>query len=118
MINVHDWKVKYDSKEVAQVLRFTPNVAGTKIMAKALDGTVYIQTIGSVLKHAAVEILCTFDEMEIINLGEASGGVFTVSYRGKIRIGYIEEQPEWEAVVPGEWYKSTVTFLIEEEVVE
>ncbi len=115
-MNVQDWKVKYNGQIVAQVLRFTPNITSTKVLTKALDGTVYVQTLGSGLKCAAVEILCTMDEMEVVNLGESEGGVFTVYYRGKTRIGYIEEQPEWEAVSPGEWYKTTITLLIEEEV--
>ena len=115
-MNIHDWKVKYNGQDVAQILRFTPNITSTKVLTKALDGTVYIQTIGTGLKHAAIELLCTLEQIDIINAGESEGGVFTATYRGKTRVGYIEEQPEWEAVVPGEWYKTTITFLIEEEV--
>lgn len=115
-MNIHDWKVKYGDEIVAQVMAFVPNVAGNKVLTKALDGTVYIQTIGSGIKNAKIDILCTSEEIELVNEAEATGAVISAEYRGKIYIGYIEEQPEWETVQPGEWYKTTITLLIEEVV--
>ena len=116
MINVHDWKVTYNNEIIAQVLSFTPNITGNKVLTKALDGTVYIQTVGGALKHAAVQMLCNREQIDTVNLSEAEGGIVTVVYRDKTYIGYFEEAPEWEAVSPGEWYKTTMTLLIEEEV--
>lgn len=116
MINVHDWKVTYNNEIIAQVLSFVPNVAGNKVLTKALDGTVYIQTVGSGIKHAKVEMLCSREQLDSVNESEAEGGVITVVYRDKTYIGYWEEAPEWEAVSRGEWYKTTMTLLIEEEV--
>lgn len=115
-MNIHDWKVTYNNEIIAQVLSFVPNVVGNKILTKSLDGTVYIQTVGVGLKNAAVEMLCSREQIDLVNMAEAEGGVITAVYRDKTYIGYFEEAPEWEAVSPGEWYKTTMTLLIEEEV--
>lgn len=116
MMNIHEWKITYDNKVVGQVLSFVRNVGSNKVLTRALDGTVYIQTIGSSLPYADITILCSREEKDIVNLAEAEGGVITAKYRGKIYIGYIEEQPEWEAQSPGEWYTTSIRLLIEEEV--
>lgn len=115
-MNIHDWKVSYGDEVVAQVLTFTPGISSTKVLTKALDGTVYIQTIGTGQKHASVSILCTMEEKMKVDIAESDGGVITVVYRGVTYVGYIEEALSWEIVSPGEWYKSTFALLIEEEV--
>lgn len=115
-MNIHDWKVSYGDEIVAQVLTFTRGVTSTKVLTKSLDGTVYIQTIGSGLKVASVTILCTTDEKMKVDIAESEGAVITVVYRDVTYIGYIEAAPSWEIVSPGEWYKANFTLLIEEEV--
>lgn len=114
-VNVSDWKLSRDSVAIAQVLTFLPSLDQTKVVSKALDGTVYIQTIGDPIKHAAVTILATREEMAPVNQAEADGAVLSAVYRETRYAGYIEAAPEWQPVIPGEWYTADIKFLIQEE---
>ena len=115
-MNINDWKVKRDSTVMAQVLTFVPGLDQTNILSKALDGTVYIQTIGSANPYAEIEILCNAAQMRLVNSAEADGAVINAEYREVRYFGYIEEPPTWNAVMPGEWYKTSIKLLIQDEV--
>ena len=115
-MSIDNWKLSRNSVVLAQILSFLPGKSQTKVVSKALDGSVYIQTIGSATRHAAVTIFATRDEMPAVNDAEADGAVVSVVYRDKQYLGYIEEAPDWTDKEPGEYYTGTFTLLIEEEV--
>lgn len=115
-MNINDWKVKRDSTVLGQVLTFIPGLDQTKVVSKALDGTTYIQTIGTANPYSEIEILCDASQMRLVNAAEADGAVISAEYRGVRYFGYIEEPPTWNAVMPGEWYKTSIKLLIQDEV--
>lgn len=111
-MSVKEWKLSSGSTVLAQVLSFVPGIEQSKIVSKALDGTVHIQTIGEGTKYASVSIFSSREEMNLINKAEADGAFVTVVYRDKKCSGYIESAPSWNTVVPGEWYSASIKFLI------
>lgn len=113
--NVENWKVTYDGDILGQVLSFMKSLNQTKVTSKALDGTIYIQTIGSPVKAATVSMFSSKEEMDRMNEAEADGAYINVAYRGVTYSGYIEGKPQWQAIHPGKWYNATITLLIEEE---
>lgn len=113
MSSIHTWKLSVDGSPIAQVLNFVSNIDQTKVVTKALDGTVYIQTIGNGVSYADIKILCSLEEKTLVNYAEADGAALTVVYRDKRYTGYIESAPLWNAEIPGEWYTATIKFLIE-----
>lgn len=116
MIDVTLWKVrKPDETILAQVLRCEPYVDGGKAVHKALNGAIYIQSIGSGSEKLKLKILCeslhTKYEMDLMNDG---GYLLSVVYRGIKYFGYIEEKLiSWTPEVPGEMYSGTCTFVID-----
>lgn len=115
-MSMNDWKLSRDNEDLAQILSFVPGIEQTKVISKALSGAVYIQTIGDGTKWASVSIFASRDEMGGVNEAEADGAVVVATYRDKRYIGYIEEAPEWETVLPGSWYRTNIKLLIEEDV--
>lgn len=115
-MNVHEWKVSFDNTVMGQVLSFVKALEQVKITSKALDGTVYIQTVGSPTVTATVSVFSSKEEMELLNEAEAAGARISVVYRGVTYLGYIESKLQWQTVYPGKWYNASMTLLIEEEV--
>lgn len=115
-MKIEGWKVKLNNKVLAQVLGFIHGIEQSKIVSKALDGTIHIQTIGAGTKHASVAIACTREECALIDKAEADGSLVNVTYRDKQYSGYIESALSWSAIIPGEWYKATFRLLILTEV--
>jgi len=115
--DINTWKLRYnDGDAVAQVQNFRADIEGRKIVSKALDGSVYIQTIGSGTKYAEVKILATRTEMAEVDVFESEGTLISVEYRGIKYYGFIEDTVSWSDVLPGEWYTGSFKLLIEEEV--
>lgn len=112
--NVNDWKVTCDDVVIGQVLSFVLGVEQKKIVSKALDGTVYIQTIGSPIQRAEVSVFCSREEKLLMDHAEASASLIQVTYRDELYLGYIEAAPQWQTSYPGKWYSATITLLIEE----
>lgn len=115
-MNIHDWKVVFDGTVLGQVLNFTKSLDQTKITSKAIDGTVYIQTVGAPTHLAAVTVFSSPEEMYLLNAAEAAGTLINVTYRDVVYKGYVESKPQWQATYPGKWYTGSITLLIEEEV--
>ncbi len=116
MTAVKTWKLSRDTAILAQILNFLPGLEQTKVMAKALDGSVYIQTIGLPIKYANISILASRDEIAAVSQAEADGALVSCVYRGVRYLGYIEGAIEWEAIQTGYWYHTNFRLLIEEEV--
>ena len=114
-MTINDWKLTRGSVEIAQILTFVPGIDQEKVVSKALNGSIYIQTIGDGVKYASASILANREEMDSVNWAEADGAAVSAVYRGKRYLGYIEESPEWSAIIPGEWYRANIKILIEEE---
>lgn len=116
-MSITDWKLSRDSVTLAQILTFLgPKIEQTKVTTKALDGSVYIQTIGTGTKYADVTIFATRDEMPAVNEAEADGALVSIVYRDVQYLGYIEEAPDWTEKIAGENYTATFKLLIDEEV--
>lgn len=115
-VDITTWKLSLNSVTLAQVLTFLPGIDQTKVVSKALDGSVYIQTIGTGVKYANITIFATRDEMPAVNEAEAEGALVSIVYREVQYLGYIEEAPDWTEKIPGESYTATFKLLIGEEV--
>lgn len=113
-MDVLKWKVTRDGLVIAQVSTFLSGIDGNKIISKALDGTIHVQTVGTGTKVADVEVHCTAKERSLVNLASAEGALIATVYRDKRYYGYIEDDPEWETIEPGEMYKGSYRMLIEE----
>lgn len=111
--NVHEWKVVSGGTILGQVLTFNKDLVQTKITSKALDGTVYIQTVGAPTSTAKVSVLSSPEERDLLNDAEASGSIIEVTYRHVKYAGYIESKLEWQTVYPGKWYNAEMVLLIE-----
>ena len=83
-MNIETWKVYRNSVALAQVLSFLPGIEQTKVTTKALDGSVYIQTIGEGTKYAEVTIFATRAEMKPVNLAEADGAAISVDRKSVV----------------------------------
>ena len=116
MTTYTEWKLSLEGAVLAQILSYIPGIEQTKVISKALDGSVYMQTIGTGNPYADITILSTRTEMEAVNQAEADGLYLTAVYREKVVMGYIEARPEWDAAEPGEWYTTSIKLLIAEEV--
>ena len=114
--NIHEWKVVWDGTVLGQVLSFVGGLEAVKVTSKALDGTVYIQTIGNPTKTAKVSVFSSREEKDMLDSAEATGALLKVTYRDIAYYGYIESRLQWQAVYPGQWYNAEMTLLIEEEI--
>ena len=114
--NISTWKLSRNSVTLAQILNILPSVDQVKVTSKALDGSIYIQTIGTGTKQATVTIFATRAEMPAVNDAEADGALVSVVYRDKQSLGYIEAAPDWSAIIYGESYTASFNLLIDEEV--
>lgn len=112
-MRIQDWKLKRNNDILAQVLLFVPGIEQSKVVQKTLSGAVYVQTIGVGTQYATIEILVTREELRLVNSAEADGALVSVEYRGVKYLGVIEAAPEWAAMMPGEWYTTTIKLLIE-----
>ena len=113
--NIHEWKVVYGNTVIGQVLSFVGGLEQVKITSKALDGTVYIQTVGASTRKATVSVFSSREEKDILDEAEASGALISVTYKRTTYLGYVESVPQWQAIYPGKWYNAEITLLIEEE---
>ncbi len=114
--NINTWKLRRNGEALCQILTFTPALEPNKIISKALDGTLYVQTVGKPAQKATVELFALREEMDAVNLAAVEGALLQLTYRDTEWYGYIEAGPDWEIGVAGMAYTATVTFL--KEVVE
>jgi hypothetical protein len=113
--NIHEWKVVFDNTVLGQVLSFVRGLDQVKVTSKALDGTVYIQTVGAPTHTAKVSVFSSREEKYLLDAAEAAGARIEVTYRGVRYFGYIESKLQWQTVYPGKWYSAEMSLLIEEE---
>ena len=113
--NIHEWKVVLDNVALGQVLSFVKGLDQVKVTSKALDGTVYIQTVGAPTRNAKVSVFCSREEKDLLDAAEAAGALLQVTYRGVTYFGYIESKLQWQTVYPGKWYSADMSLIIEEE---
>lgn len=109
----YNWALRIGSEKLAAVQTFARNIEQEKIVTKALDGSIYIQTIGSGAHVADVQIYATRAQRDKVNEAEASGEFVNVLYRGEVHYGYIEAAPEWTPVIDGRCYTGTLRLLLE-----
>ena len=112
--NVHEWKVVYDGKILGQVLSFVEGLEQVKVTSKALDGTIYIQTVGSPTRKATVSVFSSREEKDLLDAAEASGAAIQVTYRDTVYLGYVETKLQWQTAYPGKWYTAEMSLLIDE----
>lgn len=113
-MDIHSWKVSRDGVVLAQIEYFMYGLEPNKVVAKALDGTVYVQTVGVATKIANVSVHCTREEKYLMDLANADGAQLSIAYRGMRYYGFIEEEIDWDATVPGEWYHGDFKFIVDE----
>ena len=99
MRDIDKWKIKYLSIVLGQVLSLVPGLEPRKIVKRALDGSIYVQTIGRPGAKVIVSGLCTYSEYEELIKYAANASLLTIQYKDKIYYGYIEEMPDYEETV-------------------
>lgn len=114
-VNVHEWKLVFDNTVLGQVLSFVKGLEQVKVTSKALDGTVYIQTVGTPTHTAKISVFSSREEKDLLDAVEAAGALLQVTYRDTVYFGYIESKIQWQTVYPGKWYNAEIMLLIEEE---
>lgn len=112
--NIETWKLTRGSQDLGQILSFVKGIEQKKVLSKALDGTIYIQTIGLGTANASISLFLTRAQVDLLNLAEADGAAVKAVYRGKYYIGYIQETPKYNATYPGQYYSTDITLLYEE----
>lgn len=115
-MSIDTWKLSRDSVVLAQVLSFIKKIESSKVVTKALDGSVYIQTIGDGTNVADITLFASVTNKDLINVADAEGALVSVVYQDTQYLGYIEETPDWQAAEPGVWYVASIKLLIDEEV--
>lgn len=111
---IYNWKLRDGQRKLAAVQTFAKNIEQEKIVTKALDGGIYIQTIGTGTVTADITIFAASpQEREAVNEAEAMGALVNVLYRDVTYSGYIEAAPQWTPVIPGRCYTGTIKLLLE-----
>lgn len=111
IIDVNQWKLKVGDLIIGQVLRCERGREGIRIFTKSLGGRVFIQTVGDPLDYIDADILCSPLERDYLNEYVTLGEFFKLTYRDETYGGYIEGDPSWETIYPGEWYKATIKLV-------
>lgn len=109
------WRLVNGDEFLAQVQTSVPTITGSKAIHKALNGAIYIQTLGSGSRKTAVTI-GVFSQAQKYKVDEANntGAFLSYWYEGKTYFGFIEdEEIEWETIKPGEVYVGSFTMLID-----
>lgn len=109
----YNWALRVGTKKLAPVQTFARSIEQEKIVSKALDGSIYIQTIGSGTHVADVQVWADRAQRDLVNEAEAAGEFVNVLYRGEAHYGYIEAAPEWTPVIDGRYYTGTFRLLLE-----
>lgn len=111
---IYNWKLRDGAKKLAAVQTFAKNIDQEKIVTKALDGSIYIQTIGTGAITADVTIFAASPkERDAVNEAEAMGTLVNVLYRDVTYSGYIEAAPQWTPVIEGRCYTAVIKLLLE-----
>lgn len=111
---IYNWALWRGETRLAAVQTCATNIEQTKVVSKALDGSVYIQTIGAGTLTADVDVhVSSREDREAVNRAEAEGALVNVLYRERRYYGYIEAAPAWTPVVPGRSYAASVKLLVE-----
>lgn len=111
---IYNWKLRDGVKKLAAVQTFAKNIEQEKIITKALDGSIYIQTIGTGVQTADITIFAASrKERDAVNEAEAMGTLVNVLYRDTTYYGYIESAPEWSPVIEGRRYTANLKLLLE-----
>lgn len=115
-MSILDWKVTIADEVVAQVLSCQVGLERPRIVTTTLGGSVHIQSYGETMKHAEISFISTLDEKLRFEQLEILGHLISFVYRGKKYSGYFASPLSWNTVSPAEWFASSGTLLITEEV--
>lgn len=111
--DVSKWKLKSNSEVIGQVKRCIELTEPRSVVNKALDGSVYIQTIGRPSRKLQIDIGMTQEEQRRFVVYYGAGALFELQYKDNFYIGFIVDEPQIEAVKAGEYYNMNTIFLIE-----
>ena len=101
-----------NGNKIADVLTFIQGLDQTKIISRLYDGSVQIQTVGTPISYADVEIFVYSDTMDDVNTAEVQANLLRISYKDIIYSGYIESPVDWEPIIKGNSYRGKIKFLI------
>ena len=91
-----------DNKQVVPILSLIPARTPQKIVNHALDGSVYVHTIGPGRVTADVNVLAkTKEERDAVDLAACDGNVIVCKFEGRTHTGYIEEGVTWRTFRDG-----------------
>lgn len=108
-----DWYAAIDGAEAGALTSCVRGVDPFKIVSKALDGSVYVQTIGAGTTYISAEVFVqSLDLKDAWDGAAAEGNLVSLYYRGRTYSGYIEGSMTWEAFVPGVSYSGTFKLLV------
>ena len=105
-----------EKEKAAQVLSVVSKITPQKIVSHALDGSVYIHTIGAGRESASVAIYVATDNERIaMDAAACDGYLVTCEYKGKTYVGYIEGEIEWRTSKDISPSVGTFTLLVEKQ---
>lgn len=106
-----------DNNRVAQIISLVSTRVPRKIVSQALDGTVYVQTIGPGRSTANVSVFVSNKvERESMDEAACNGNTIICEHNGRVHIGYIEEGITWRTDRYGYRGVGSFRLLLDEEV--
>lgn len=105
-------RLLYNGVEIAKVYNVTPDTESVRITSKALDGTIYVQSIGDHTRKLITEIYAGSTEDKLL-LNEAYdyGAIVTAEKDGSTYYGVIENAITWQ--VYGNQFTAQIVLLLE-----
>lgn len=108
------WRVVTNNKDVGQILTCEPYFDSRRVVTKALNGSVYIQTVGAPTQKMKISVGCYYAGREHLVASIASGFSVTCIYRGKRYVGFVGEDATWNTDSAGEFYTGEFELLVED----
>lgn len=89
-------EMTYNGHSLAIVLAVSPSTESVRVLSKALDGTVYVQTIGKPIKKYKVGIFCDSVSKKLaVEEAYNSGAVVSIKNNDYSFYGIIENEVGW-----------------------
>ena len=98
---------------LGMVTEFKPSKLSDRVVSKALDGSVYIQTLGIGSQQAATKVFArTMTAKDALEAAACEGAPCVVAYNGTTYVGYIEGDIEWTFAVGNRAAEGSFALLI------
>lgn len=109
---MNDWGLYLDGTRIARVETYTPAYQARKVEGYLLDGTPYVQTIGTPAERPALTIVVeSAAEKQAVDLAAAEGKILIGTYRDVTFRGWIPGAVKWSAMLKGKLWRGTLELM-------